>query len=109
MPQIQEVKDTVSGTINEKITARGIVEVRGYNLKIEGDSPSCGLWFVGGDGKETKATVMAENKPSKIIALIPELTSGIYQVKVATQFSGGGKPLLAPKLFIYPKELTVTA
>jgi len=37
LPQIQEVKDSVSQTVNERLTARGVVEVRGYNLKIDGD------------------------------------------------------------------------
>ena len=106
-PQIQEVKDSVSGTVNDRLTSKGVVEVRGYNLKIDGDDPSCGLWFVAENGSETKATVIIDNKPSKVIAMIPELTSGSYQVKVATQYSGGGRFLLAPKVFVYPKSLLV--
>jgi len=107
-PQIQEVKDSVSGKVNEKLTAGGVVELRGYNLKIEGNDPSCGLWFVAENGQETKSGVLIDNRPSKIIAIIPELTDGNYQVKVATQFSGGGKFLLVPKVFVYPKNLLVT-
>lgn len=107
LPQIQEVKDSVSGTVNERLTAGGVAELRGYNLKIDGDNPSCGLWFVAADGQETKAATIIENKPSKIIAMIPALTAGSYQVKVATQFSGGGKFLLSPKIFVYPKNLVV--
>ena len=107
MPQIQEVRDSVSRSVNEKLTARGVIELRGYNLKIDGDESSCGLWFVAENGTETKAEVIIENKPSKIIAMIPDLAAGKYQVKVATQFSGGGKFLLAPKVFVYQKNLTV--
>jgi len=93
--------------VNERLTAGGVAELRGYNLKIDGDNPSCGLWFVAADGQETKAATIIENKPSKIIAMIPALTAGSYQVKVATQFSGGGKFLLSPKIFVYPKNLVV--
>ena len=107
LPQIQEVKDSVSGTVNERLTAGGVVELRGYNLKIDGDNPSCGLWFVASGGQETKAATIIENKPSRILAMIPALTAGSYQVKVATQYSGGGNFLKMPKIFVYPKNLTV--
>jgi len=105
MPQIQELRDSVSGTVNDKLTPKGVVELRGYNLKIDGDDPTCGLWFVGANGTEAKAGVIIENKPSKIIAMIPDLTPMNYQVKVVTQYSGGGKFLTVPKSFVYPKEL----
>jgi hypothetical protein len=104
-PQIQEVKDSISGAFNEKLTAGGVVEIRGYNLKIDGDDPACGLWFVAENGQETKAVVIIENKPSKILAMIPALAGGNYQVKVATQYTLGGKFLKIPKQFVYPKML----
>jgi nucleoid DNA-binding protein len=107
MPQIQEVKDSMSGAINERITANNVVELRGYNLKIDGDSPACGLWFVAGSGEETKATTLIENKPSKILAMIPALPAGNYQIKVVTQHTGSGTLLKTPKVFTYPKKLTV--
>ena len=43
----------------------------------------------------------------RILAMIPALASGNYQVKVVTQFTGGGKFLKTPKVFVYPKTLTV--
>ena len=107
LPQIQEVKDSVSGTFNERLTARGVVEVRGYNLKIDGDDPTCGLWFVAEGGQETKAEVIIENKPSRILAMIPALTAGNYQMKVVTQYANGVKMLKTPKMFVYPKSLLV--
>jgi hypothetical protein len=108
LPQIQEVKDSVSGAVNDRLTAGGVVELRGYSLKIEGDSPACGLWFVAEGGQETKAVTVIENKPSRILAMIPVLSAGNYQMKVVTQFSGGGRFLLNPKIFVYPKTLTVS-
>ena len=106
-PQIQEVKDSVTGSVNEKLMAKGVVEVRGYNLKIEGDDPTCGLWFIDDAGNEHKAVYIIENKPARIIAMIPNLDNGNYQVKVVTQFANGSKLLKAPKSFVYPKKMTV--
>ncbi|MDR1698811.1 MAG: DUF4469 domain-containing protein [Prevotellaceae bacterium] len=107
LPNIQEAKDSVSGTVNEKLTAGGVVELRGYNLKIEGEDPSCGLWFVAEGGAESKAKIFIENKPSRIIAMIPALDAGKYQVKIVSQYMTGGKQLKMPKQFIYPKHLAV--
>jgi hypothetical protein len=108
LPQIQEVKDSLSGLLNQQLTPNGVVELRGYNLRIAGDDPACGLWFVPQAGAgEVQAVTLIENKPSKIIAMIPALTPGSYQVKVVTQFSGSSKPLKTPKTFVYPKSLMV--
>ena len=106
LPQIQEVKDTISGKVNEQLTPNGVVEVRGYTLKVEGDHPTCGLWFVHEGGTETKATLFIDNKPAKVLAMIPTLAKGNYQVKIVTQYSGGTL-LKTPKTFIYPKILKV--
>lgn len=106
-PQIQEIKDSVSGVVNEKLTANGVVEVRGYNLKIDGEDQTCGLWFVHDNGDETKAEVIIENKPSKIIAMIPALANGNYRIKVVTQHTGSGTLLKSPRVFTYMKTLTV--
>lgn len=106
-PQIQEVKDSMSGSVNEILSRNGVVEVRGYNLKIEGKEPSCGLWFVSDRGEEVKAEVIIENKPSRILAMIPQIEFNECQVKVVTQYTGGGKFLKVPKQFVYPKNLQV--
>jgi hypothetical protein len=105
LPQIQEIKDSISGSVNEVFTPNGVIEVRGYNLKIDGDDPKVGLWFIDESGKETKATVIIENKPTRIIAMIPELKTGNFQVKIVTQYGTGGKFLKEPRMFVYQKKL----
>ncbi|MCL2132010.1 MAG: DUF4469 domain-containing protein [Lentimicrobiaceae bacterium] len=107
LPTIQEVKDCMSGKVNELLTKGGVVELTGYSLKIEGDSPSCGLWFINAEKEEQKSSLVLENKPSRIMAMIPVLAKGAYQIKIVTQFTGGGKLLKTPKTFIYPKILQV--
>ena len=106
-PQIQEVKDSVSGTTNEHLTPNGVVEVYGYNLKIIGDDPNCGLWIVSTDGNEIRAEIIVENKPSKIIAMIPYFEFEEIQLKIVTQYSGSGAILKTPKVFTYPKILKI--
>ena len=107
LPLIHEIKDSVSESVNEKLTANGVVEVRGYHIKIEGFENLCGLWFISETGETIKAKVIVENKPSKIIAMIPNLTPGNYHVKIVTQFAGGGVLLKTPKEFIFPKNMIV--
>jgi len=106
MPLIQEVKDSISGSYNSKLTPGGVIELRGNTLKIDGDKPECGLWFVFEDGTETKAAVIVENKPSRIIAMIPNLVVGEYNVKIVTQYTGG-KVLKTPKTYVFNKTLIV--
>ncbi|MDR2011200.1 MAG: DUF4469 domain-containing protein [Bacteroidales bacterium] len=105
-PQVQEIKDSISGIVNERLTPQGVIEVRGYNLKIEGNDPSCGLWFVDENGNEVKADIIIENKPSKVIAIIPALSNGNYQIRITTQYTGGAL-LKTPKVYVYPKKLSV--
>ena len=107
-PQIQEIKDSISKKTDEVLTSRGVVEVRGYNLKIEGDDTACGLWFVHENGDEIQAEIIIENKPSKIIAIIPLLDNGNYQVKIVTQHTGSATLVRAPKVFVYQKSLVVS-
>jgi hypothetical protein len=106
-PSILEVKDSVSGRVNEILTAAGVVEIRGYGLRIEGNEPECGLWFINDNGIETKAAVVIENKPSRILAMIPALLKGTYKVRIITQFTGSGTLVKTPKIFEYTKPLTV--
>ena len=107
-PQILEVKDSVSGKVDDVLTAGGAVEIDGINIKLAGDSDSVGLWFVLADGTETKAVTVVTNKPSQIISLIPQqLQAGSNcQLKIVTQYSGG-KNLKEPKTTVYGKTFTV--
>ena len=108
LPHILEVMDFKSGTINDRLTPDGVVEARGFNLKIDGDDQTCGLWFVSENGQQNiKSEIFIENKPAKITAFIPILSVGNWQVKVVTQFSGGGVFLKTPKTFVYPVNLKV--
>ena len=107
-PQIQEVKNCVTGEVNLTITAGGLFEVRGYNLKIEGDDPLCGLWFINESGGEYKAEIFSDNKPGRIVVQAPLLSGNECQIRITSQYSGGSNKLLKiPRTFTYPKTLTI--
>ena len=105
-PTILEVKDSVSGKVNQQLTPGGVVELMGVNIKIVGENADCGLWFVPASGEAVKAQVIVQNKPSTIIAMIPNLLAGTYTLKEVTQFSGG-KPLKEPKICVFTKPLLI--
>lgn len=87
-PHILEVKDSISGKVNEILTPGGVVEVRGNSIRIVGENADCGLWFVPETGDPIKAQVLVQNKPSVVIAMIPMLPVGTYSIKIVTQYSG---------------------
>lgn len=105
-PTILEVKDSVSGKVNEQLTPGGVAELMGVNIKIVGENADCGLWFVPATGEAVKAKVIVQNKPSSLIVMIPNLSAGTYTLKEVTQFSGG-KPLKEPKICIFTKPLLI--
>jgi hypothetical protein len=105
-PQILEVKDSVSGKVDEILTNGGVAEINGFHVKITGLNESCGLYFVDDYGSEIKAVTLVENKPSKLIVIIPPLSYGMYyRIKIITQFSGGGTELKEPRTTIFHKPL----
>jgi hypothetical protein len=104
-PQILEVKDSVTGKVDEVLTSGGAVEINGVNIKIAGDHDYCGLYFVNETGSYYESPTIIQNKPATLIALVPQLPPGAYTVRITTQYSGSinwkeprtasyGKPLL---------------
>ncbi|MDR1983820.1 MAG: DUF4469 domain-containing protein, partial [Prevotellaceae bacterium] len=57
-PQILEVKDSVTGKVDEVLTAGGAVEIDGIHIKIAGENAACGLYFVAESGVEIKAVTI---------------------------------------------------
>ena len=88
-----------------KITnVKDMLEVKGRNIKIEGDNPACGLWLVDTAGMETKLQDIISNLPSRITGQIPTLAPGAYTIKIVTQFTTGGELLKKPRKFVYDEK-----
>jgi len=104
--QILEVVDSVSGKMNEQLTPGGVLKIWGDNIKIIGDNPDCGLYFVPESGETVKAQVIAQNKPLSLIIAIPSLNAGTYTIKLVTQFTNGHL-LKLPRTCYFNKMLIV--
>jgi hypothetical protein len=105
-PQILEVKDSVTGSVDTLLTAGGAVEIAGINIKIAGIKPENGVYFVSSGGTETKVETIVSNKPSLLIALVPALPADTYRIKVLTQYSGSAL-FKDPRTTTFPKDLTI--
>ncbi len=106
-PFIAEVTDIVSGKTNSIVTAGGIIQLTGSRLKFDAADETQGIFFVPAKGKDIRCTVIAENKPARLMALIPPtLPKGAYVIEVRTKYSGGGTALKTLKIGRFTKELS---
>ncbi|EMB38366.1 hypothetical protein HMPREF9722_02246 [Treponema denticola ATCC 33520] len=107
-PYITEVTDVVTGTVNTTLIKGGVVQLVGSRLKFDAKDKAQGIFFVPETGEAVRATVIAENKPARVMAIIPaDLPAGTYCIEVRSKHSGGGKPLKAVKAGRFAKPLTV--
>ena len=107
-PYITEVTDIVTGTVNTTLTKGGVVQLVGSRLKFDAKDTAQGIFFVPETGNPVRAAVIAENKPARLMAIIPaDLAAGTYYIEVRSKHSGGGKPLKAVKAGRFAKPLTV--
>ncbi|MGI5067957.1 DNA-binding domain-containing protein [Treponema denticola] len=107
-PYITEVTDIVTGTVNTTLTKGGVVQLVGARLKFDAKDTAQGIFFVPETGAPVRAAVIAENKPARLMAIIPaDLAAGTYYIEVRSKHSGGGKPLKAVKAGRFAKPLTV--
>ncbi|MHB9295603.1 hypothetical protein PilKf_01350 [Pillotina sp. SPG140] len=106
---IISVIDIKTGSVNGTLTPGRDLKITGVKIKIAGDDPDVGLYFVPASGTPVKAdpSDFVINNPSEVIALIPALTPGVWQVRIVTQYSGS-KDLKTPRTVTFDKELTVT-
>ena len=105
-----EVKDVVSGKVNEVLTKGGVVQLVGSRLKFDAKDAVQGIFFVPETGEAVRATVIAENKPARLMAIIPAgLKAGTYYIEVRTKISSSPKPLKNVKTGRFFKALTYNA
>ena len=105
-PYITEVSDIVSGKVNEVLTKGGVVQLTGSRLKFDQKDEAQGIFFVPETGNPVRAAVIAENKPARLMAIIPDLVAGTYYVEVRTKVDTKGKTLKTLKTGRFNKPLT---
>ncbi|GAB6392683.1 MAG: DUF4469 domain-containing protein [Treponematales bacterium] len=108
---IENITDMQTQAVNRRLTPGGVVKVAGEKVKLAGDDPSVGLYFVNtADGAETKAAAesIVENTAGHILALVPPLAAGTYHARIVTRYAGSGTLLSAPRETTFDKPLTVS-
>jgi hypothetical protein len=96
---IANVDDNADGTTDEIITVGGLIAVRGYGLKVEGDAEHAeqvGVFFEDPDGVRTKVEIVAVNEPKTLKLIVPAtLTPDVdYYLAVVTQSSAKNGAML---------------
>ena len=107
IPHILEIKDSVSDSVNENITSQGVIEIIGSMLKIMGDNPANGINLLAAAGTAHKVATIVDNKPARLIVILPTLTAGEYTLQVTTQYNGGRLGLKVPRIAAFNKSLMV--
>jgi len=93
---IDEFIDTDEDSINTLFVGGDQFVLHGHKIKIAGDNPGVGVFFVPVNAPEQakKVTRIAENTPSKIIGIAPQTEHQHNRIEVRTQFSGSSGTLL---------------
>jgi hypothetical protein len=106
---IDEIADTHTGSVNSTLTPGGMVHIAGHKIKVEGDDPACGVWFVNrADGSRVKiGEHLGVNRPVELIGIIPALMAGTYRLEVVTCFTNGTRPLKEARTITAEPVLTV--
>jgi len=108
IPYIVEVKDIVSGTVNDMLTLGGVLQLRGSRLKFLPDEPDNGVFLLDDQNGENRCQLIVENKPARIIVVLPDqLPRGNYRIEIRTTYSTAMKPAKTLKRGQFAKILTV--
>jgi hypothetical protein len=91
-PIITAIKDSLSDLTDGTLSAGGVLDIAGSRLKVYPDIPEDGVYFIASDGTEYKASTLVENKPSRLIAMIPTLPAGSYTLEVRTHYIKSAEP-----------------
>ena len=108
-PFVTEVKDIVSGKVNESLTAGGILQAVGARLKFDNSDESQGVFLVPETGNAVRCGIVAENKPARIMAMIPaDIIAGTYYLEIRSKMDSSGKATKTLKAGRFNKALTIT-
>ncbi|MDR0463927.1 MAG: DUF4469 domain-containing protein [Treponema sp.] len=101
---IDTYTDVEENSVNETFLPGNQFIICGSKIKVAGDDPGIGVFFVPIEDptKAVKATRIAKNLPSEIIGIVPPTIEYLlYRIEIRTQFSGMvDKPLKTKKIII---------
>ncbi|MCL2214126.1 MAG: DUF4469 domain-containing protein [Treponema sp.] len=100
---IEQFTDMETGLDNKSLSSGGLFTLLGNKIKISGDNPECGLYFVSTGSQHSKIKVkkaLLINTSRKVIGVIPSLPAGRYFIEIKTQYTVGGTDLKEPRTVI---------
>jgi hypothetical protein len=77
---------------NTQFLPENMFAVHGHKIKIAGDDPSCGIYFVPvlDPSKAVKVTRIGDNTSTRITGIAPNTEHARNKIEIRTQFSGSG-------------------
>jgi len=106
----KNVKDTYSCSENDRITPGNILHLTGLKLKLTGNHPDVGIYFINETTAErTKVPTVniVMNQNNRLMVLIPGLQPGSYRLEHITQYAGSGITLTEPHTSSFIRILRV--
>jgi hypothetical protein len=107
---INNLFDVETGTVNSRLTAGGVIQLSGQKIKVMGDDPAVGLYFIKSDGEGSREKFegkFADNNPRKLSFIAPPLSPGDWKIEICTQFTNGSTVLKTPRIIRSRFELNV--
>nr|WKN37893.1 DUF4469 domain-containing protein [Tunicatimonas sp. TK19036] len=82
-PAPTHLEDIFSDTKDQRITARGVLRLRGRRLKFDPEDPRQGIFLIPEEGENIRIATAITNIPSQLLFQAPNnLPSGTYQLQV---------------------------
>jgi hypothetical protein len=93
---IDEYIDNEEVSVNNLYVPGNLFSICGNKIKVAGDNPDCGVFFVPIDNpsKAVKVSRLAENTPTKIIGIAPNTEFVNNRIEIRTQFTGSSSTFL---------------
>ena len=98
---IDSFTDFEEESVNSLFLPGNQFAIHGHKIKLDGNDPEVGLYFVPVDdpSKAVKVTRLAENSPSRITGIAPNTEPAYNRIEIRTQYSGSAdKTLKKPRI-----------
>lgn len=81
-PSLIQFLDVNTQNTNSSLTAGGIGQIVGDELKFDASKPQEGIFFIAADNTATQVTIIASKTEGKLVFSIPSLPAGNYTLEV---------------------------
>jgi hypothetical protein len=97
---IDQFVDQEEHLTNSLFVPGNVFAVHGHKIKLAGDNPSVGVYFVpvSDPTKAVKVTRIVDNSPSRIMGVAPNTGCLENHIEIRTQFSPGASLLKTPRI-----------